>query len=211
MQSKDKVEQLKASMKMKKENEARLAESQEQGKIAPGIEAQYLAEIAELKDQLAKAQEDLEAAQNKSKEAQENFVRSYAEMENIKKRLSREKEEMMRYGAEKIFQELLPVLDGLEKTLEHARQTPDVGKLVEGVDLVLKQFLKAGEKFGLSPVPAVGEPFDPNFHEAMGHHESEEHEPDTVVNEYRRGYKFHDRLLRPALVTVAKPPEGKKS
>jgi len=169
-----------------------------------------LNEIASLKEDLEKTKQVMEEAEQKMRETQETYVRQYAEMENYKKRMARDKEDAARYSAEKIFHELLPVLDGLEKALEHARHTPDVEKVIEGVDIVLKQFLKAAEKFGVSPVPAVGEPFDPNYHEAMGHHESEEHEPDTVVNEYRRGYKIHDRLLRPALVTVAKPPEEKK-
>jgi molecular chaperone GrpE len=211
MQSKDKIEQLKASIQAKKEAEARLAarESSLEGGVSPGLEAQFKKKIADLEDALKQSESAREAAEEGAKEEKEKFVRLYAEFENFRKRAAKENEDAKRYGYEKVMREILPVLDGLEKALEHATQAEDKKAIIEGVELVLKQFLRAMENFGVQPLYAVGQPFDPNYHEAMGHHESEEHEPDTVVQEYRRGYTFHDRLLRPALVTVAKPP-GKK-
>lgn len=210
MQSKDKIEQLKASIQAKKEAEARVAAQAAAGEtLSTGMEEQYKKKISELEEAVKNLQSQFEASEAQAKEEKEKYLRLYAEFENVRKRLAREKEEQARYSHEKMVKELLPVLDGLEKALHHGHESQDIPTLLEGVELVLKQFHKALEGFGVAPVEAKGKPFDPNFHEAMAHHESEEHEPDTVVEEYRRGYTFHDRLLRPALVTVAKPPEKK--
>ena len=205
---KDKVDQLKQVIKSKKDAEARVAASQEAGGMAPGLEDQYQAKLTELEAALAETQEKLAEAEAKAKDANEKYLRQYAEFDNFRKRIAKEKEEALRYSNEKFAKELLPVLDGLEQALAHA-ETSDKAAIVEGVQLVLRQFLKVMENFGVMPVDAVGLPFDPHHHEAMAHHESDQHDPHTVVNEYRRGYKMHDRLIRPSLVTVAKPPEDK--
>jgi len=210
MQPKDKVEQFKASLQAKKENDLRAAQARQEGGLSAGQEELYQQKIAELESDLAKAEEGAKGWEQKARELQEVYARLLAENDNFRKRVAREKEDSVRYGYEKLVRELLPVLDGLEKALEHGTQTPEKQAILDGVQLVLKQFHKALEGVGVRRVQAVGEPFDPNFHEAMGHSESDEHEPDTVVQEYRTGYQFHDRLLRPALVTVAKPPSDKK-
>lgn len=205
----DKIEQLKSVIKAKKDAEARVQSAAEQGGIAPGLEDQYRERIAELEAELEKAQIALAESEAKSADAQEKYVRAYAEFDNTKKRFAKEKDESLRYAHERMVKDLLPVLDGLEQALAHA-ETSDKKAIVEGVQLVLRQFLKALEGYGVTQVPAIGHFFDPHHHEAVGQQESEEHEPDSVVNEYRRGYKMHDRLIRPSMVTVAKPPEGKK-
>jgi molecular chaperone GrpE len=205
---KDKVEQLRESIKAKKEAEAKRDAASKEG-LSAGMEEVYQKKISELEQSLEQARAECEELKKQAQENYEKFVRNYAEYENLRKRVQREKEEAIRYGSEKLFLELLPVLDSLEKAIEHAEEAPDPKALTEGVRLVLRQFLQVLGKFGLYPLEAAGEPFDPKLHEAMGHHESEAHEPDTVVEEFRRGYKLHDRLLRPALVTVAKPPDKK--
>jgi molecular chaperone GrpE len=202
MQPKDKVEQLRQSLQAKK--------AAEELKVETAAAEAYKSKVRELEQSLEKALVECEALKKKAGETHDDFLRKHAEFENYRKRVNREKEEMARYGSERLARELLPVIDGLEKTLEHADEATDFKLLIEGVELVLKQFLNVLQKFGLYPVESVGQPFNPEIHEAMGHHESEEHEPDTVVQEYRRGYKMHERLLRPAMVTVAKPPEPKK-
>lgn len=173
--------------------------------MSPGQEDQYLSKIAELEKTLKLAQDFCKETEVKAKEANEKFIRLYAEFENYRKRVSKEKEETVRYGYEKIVHEILPVLDGLENALAHASETQDKQPLIEGVEMVLKQFLKAAENFGLKQLESVSQPFDPNYHEAMAQFETDEHEPDTVMEEHRRGYQLYQRLLRPALVTVAKP------
>jgi molecular chaperone GrpE len=173
------------------------------------MEEQYQRRIAELEEELKKTQTALEGQEQKAREAQERYVRLYAEFENFRKRSAKDLEEARHAGNVKVVKEILPVLDDLERALKHATEAEDKQAIVEGVELVLRQFLNALEKIGVKPLEARGQPFDPNFHEAMAHHESDEHEPDTVVEEYRRGYLYGDKLLRPALVTVAKPSEDK--
>jgi molecular chaperone GrpE len=101
----------------------------------------------------------------------------------------------------------LPVIDNLERALEHARQEAgDVRTLREGVEMTLGQFVKVLEKFGVTPVSSLGEVFDPARHEAMGQIESAEQPPNTVAQELQKGYLLHERLLRPALVMVTRAP-----
>jgi molecular chaperone GrpE len=144
----------------------------------------------------------------KTKGAEENydrFLRAQAELENYKKRVEREKGSLVRYGNEELIKAILPVIDNLERALNHpAGENPD--GLVEGIKITLNQLLQVLEKFGVSSIAAVGEPFDPSKHEAMMQVESTEHEPNTVVSEFQKGYVLNDRLLRPAMVSVARPP-----
>lgn len=167
----------------------------------PGGDAASEARIQELETQLAAARE--EARQN-----HERWVRERADSENLKKRAARERADTVKFGTEQLLRELLPVVDNLERAIEHAQGGGNGAPLVEGVALVLKSLLEALERQGVTRVEAKGIPFDPAHHEAMAQVESAEHEPNTVVEEHQRGYRLHERLLRPALVTVAKAPSG---
>jgi molecular chaperone GrpE len=140
-------------------------------------------------------------------------LREQAELENFKKRAMRDKTEALRWANEGLLRALLPVIDNLQRAVDHARASREVDALVEGVELVLRSFLDALERHGVKPVDAHGNQFDPSRHEAIGHIESTE-PANTVVAEHQRGYTFHDRLLRPAMVTVGKgpaPPDGDAS
>ncbi len=143
-------------------------------------------------------------------EAQKNwdlYLRERADLENFRKRAQRDKEELGKFANEGILRELVPAVDNLERAVDHARQEGTQGEsLLKGVEMTLSQFQKVLEKFGVVAVKAVGEPFDPARHEAMGQLESAEYPPNTVVQEYQKGYLLNDRLLRPALVMVAKAP-----
>jgi molecular chaperone GrpE len=137
-------------------------------------------------------------------EAHERVLRTVADSENFKKRLQREKEEQTRYANEAFARESLTVIDNLERALEHSGTGSDQGGLVEGLHMTLKGFLDTLTRFGCTQVEAEGEPFDPNFHEAVSQEESADHEPNTVLRELQKGYMFKDRLLRPAMVIVSK-------
>ena len=132
-------------------------------------------------------------------------LRAQAELENFKKRSMRDKTESLRYANEGLLRALLPVIDNLQRAVDHARASREIDALVEGVELVLRSFLDALDRHGVKPVDAHGNQFDPSRHEAIGHVESSE-PANTVVAEHQRGYTFHDRLLRPAMVTVGKGP-----
>lgn len=137
-------------------------------------------------------------------EAEERSLRTAADAENFKKRLQREKEEQTRYANEAFIRDLLPVIDNLERALEHSQVGSNEGGLVEGLNMTLKGFVEALARFGCTPVEAMGKIFDPNFHEAVSQEETTNHEDNTVLRELQKGYMLKERLLRPAMVVVAK-------
>jgi molecular chaperone GrpE len=160
--------------------------------------------------ELAELREKVDAKEKEVKEQYERYLRQVAEVDNFKKRINREKEDAIRYANETLIKDLVPVIDNLERAIAHAQGGGNGKPLVEGVEMVLRGLLDVFAKHGVVQVPAVGEVFDPGKHEAMAQVESSEYEPNTVIDEHHRGYLLRDRLLRPALVTVAKAPQGKR-
>jgi molecular chaperone GrpE len=152
------------------------------------------------------ASDPLEAARAEAARNWDLYLRERAEMENFRKRTQREKEESRLFARKELLLEVLPVLDNLERALGHAGQNGESQGLLEGVTMTAAQFRKVIEDLGARPITAVGAPFDPNLHQAMGQVETVEQPPGTVVSEFQRGYLLQDRLLRPALVMVAKGP-----
>ena len=147
---------------------------------------------------------------DKTKEAQENydrFLRLAAELENIKKRQEREVSELRQFANENLLKELLPFLDNLERALDHGRQSEAPEALMEGLDLVNQDFLKVLGRFGVTPINSVGERFDPAYHHAVMEEEAPEVEDQTVLKELQKGYLLQSRLLRPAMVVVARNSE----
>jgi molecular chaperone GrpE len=131
------------------------------------------------------------------------YLRLYAEFENYKKRVSKDKEELIKYGNESLLYEILPFIDHLEMALKHASNEVSSG-LVQGVEITLRDLRKTLEKFGLTAIESDGKPFDPVVHHAMSQVERNDTEDNTVVEEFRRGYMLRDKVLRPALVAVSK-------
>lgn len=157
-------------------------------------------------DPLTKLQNEIEAARTEASNNWDLYLRERADLENARKRHQREKEDALRFANDRLLKEMIPVLDNLERAVSHAEQSDNSQGLLEGVNMTINQFRKALEDFGVKPINAIGEPFDPNMHQAMGHVESAEQAPNTVVTEFQRGYLLHNRLLRPSLVMVAKAP-----
>ena len=149
---------------------------------------------------------ELAAAREELRRSNERWVRERADLENVKKRAARERAEATRLGTETLIRDLLPVVDNLERAVEHAESGGNGQPLVQGVALVLKALREILERHGVTRVDAQGTRFDPAHHEAVAHVESAEHEPNAVIEEHQPGYRLHERLLRPALVTVAKAP-----
>lgn len=176
----------------------------EQATAAPANSAgpEPAAEAAPLEDALrALSEAQAEAAKN-----WDLYLRERAELENFRKRTQRDKEEFRIFTRKELLLEVLPVLDNLQRAVSHADQNGEGQGLLEGVSMTVAQFRKVIEEFGARPMVAVGTPFDPNLHQAMGQLETDQQPPGTVVSEYQCGYLLHDRLLRPALVVVAKAP-----
>lgn len=159
---------------------------------------------------LLEVQKELDAAKAEASRNWDLYLRERADLENTRKRHLRDREDAIRFANDRLLKEMIPVLDNLERAVEHAGSgSEDLQGLLEGVDMTINQFRKALEDFGVKPISAIGSAFDPNIHQAMGQVESAEQSPNTVVTEFQKGYLLHDRLLRPSLVMVAKAPSGK--
>lgn len=149
-------------------------------------------------DELAKLQEELIAAKDQS-------LRTQAEMQNLRRRSERDVENAHKYALEKFVGELLPVVDNLERALQAIDQNDESLKaLTEGVELTLKSFQDVLVRYKVEPIDPKGQPFDPEFHQAMSMLEMPEEEPNTVVDVFQKGYTLNGRLVRPAMVVVAK-------
>ncbi len=138
-------------------------------------------------------------------EFKDKYLRLYAEFENYRKRVQREKEDLVRYSKEDIFYDILPVIDNLEMALQHSSDKLSEG-IVKGVEMTLREFQRVTEKFGLIPIAAMGKPFDPAVHHAMSQVERSDMEDKTIVEEFRKGYMLGGKVLRPSLVAVSKKP-----
>jgi molecular chaperone GrpE len=157
-------------------------------------------EIGELKKKLEEKEKEI-------KEHHDRLLRLAADFENYKKRAAKEKEDWTKFANEDVIRAILPFIDNLERAVNHAQKVADTGVLIEGVRLTIQQILQTLNKFGLSSFQSVGKPFDPTVHEAMLVVKTDQHEPNQVVEEFQKGYFLNDRLLRPATVSVSKPPE----
>lgn len=147
-------------------------------------------------------EEQLAAKEKEARENWDRFLRERADLENLRKRANREKEELLNYCYKSLIEEILPVVDNMERALAHIGEE-SLPAVIEGVRMTHGMLLAALKKFGVTPLEATGVPFDPAFHQAMAQVPTEEHPPNTVVEEYQKGYLLKDRLLRPAMVSVS--------
>lgn len=155
-------------------------------------------------ERIRQLEETLAAKESEVAENWDRFVRERADLENYRKRVQREKEEILKYGNESFIMEILPVLDNMERALGHASEESQPA-VIEGVRLTHGMLLSALKKFGVIPIEADnGSPFDSAVHQAMGQVESADQEANTIVEVYQKGYLLNERLLRPAMVVVAK-------
>ena len=155
-------------------------------------------------DPIKALEKDLQKTKNELAEQKDSFVRLQAETDNFRKRLSREKDEFSQYANERLFKELIPIFDNLERALEDPSN--DTKSLKEGLEMILKQFSAFLEKEKVGPIKAIGEKFDPMVHEALTSEESNEHEENTIISEFVKGYTINNRVLRPSQVVISKKP-----
>ena len=148
--------------------------------------------------------QELEGAREEARQAKDQLLRLAAEFENYKKRMEREKNNALKYAEENILKELLPTIDNLERAMEQGKAADTHGPLLEGVEMTLKLLLDTLAKYGLQPLAGVGQPFDPNFHEALVMEPSDTVPANHIIQEYEKGYVLKDRLIRAAKVVVAK-------
>jgi molecular chaperone GrpE len=159
-------------------------------------------------DRIKELEEALSAKGMESAANWDKFLRERADMENYRKRVQKEKEEILKYGNESFILEVLPALDNMERALSHASGEGDSSAVIEGVKITFSMLLGTLKKFGVTPLETTpGTPFDPALHQAMAQVESADQEPGTVVAEFQKGYTLNERLLRPAMVSVAIAPK----
>lgn len=165
------------------------------GQCSPQVESP--ADQDELAQQLA-------ALEQEKEELVDRLQRTMAEFDNYRKRVSREKEDLRKYGAEKMSLDLLPVADNFERALEQAKEATDPTAVIEGIEMIQKQFLATLEKYKVRPFDSLGEPFNPEKHEAMAQQPHPDYDENTIMAELQKGYVLDDRLLRPARVVVSR-------
>jgi molecular chaperone GrpE len=167
------------------------------GELDPADAGSELEQGGDLEAQLA--EKDKEIAELKDK-----YLRTLADSENARKRVRQQSEESVRIQREAILRDLLPIIDNLERALVAARNGTDPKTIVAGVEMTVRALIDFLRAQGVTPLQAVGQAFDPNRHEAVDHVASAAHPPNTVVDEFHRGYLIGERVLRPARVSVAK-------
>jgi molecular chaperone GrpE len=152
----------------------------------------------------------LDAVEKEKQETYERLLRTAADFDNFRKRARKDVDDARWKAREELLRELLPVVDNLERALAAAGGDEATGPVVDGVRLVLRQFHAALERFDVKAFDAVGEPFDPARHEAISQIDSAQHAPGSVAAQMQRGYTMGGKLVRPALVAVARPPAAAK-
>ena len=146
---------------------------------------------------------ELVKAKAKTEDHYGQLQRLQADFDNYRKRTQKEKTELIKYASERLVVDLLPVLDNFERAVSAAKVNPDFASFSQGVEMILRQMQTALSKEGLKAMEAVGQPFDPNLHEAVLRVDSEEHLENTVVEELQKGYYLKEKVLRPCMVKVA--------
>lgn len=162
----------------------------------------------EPEEEIRRLREALEAKTREADEQRDRYLRTAAEFDNARKRAARDREEYIRYANESLLRELLPVLDNFDRALQAARGEAGAAAVTAGVELIQRELLRVLEKFGVAPFASVGQPFDPERHEAVARVPAKDGAEGIVVDETARGYLLNGRVLRPAMVTVATGPDA---
>lgn len=150
--------------------------------------------------------ERIQQLEQSIKESKDQLLRKAAEFENSRKRLSREKEESIKYANAALLGDVVPIIDDFERAIQSAADSKDFDAFHTGVSIIEKQMVSMLERnWGLKRFSANGEPFDPEKHEAIAVEETDKHDSEVVLEDYQKGYLLHDRVLRPAKVRVARP------
>ncbi|MBI5142445.1 MAG: nucleotide exchange factor GrpE [Nitrospirae bacterium] len=166
--------------------------------VSPESQPKTVAEVSEL-----------EKLKDEAKAANDKYLRLYAEFDNFKRRAARDREELQKFAVEGLVCDLLSVADHLEMAIKHSKQGEGdaLDSLVKGVELTLKELERVLEKHGVSAITAIGEPFDPEVHHAMTRMATTAVAENCVAEEFRRGYRLREKVIRPTMVAVAMAPQ----
>lgn len=183
-------------MKTRKKNH-----EEDSGEIGPEI-LETEEKITEITEE--KLKKEIDVLKKQLEEEKDRYLRLNAEFENFRKRSLKEREEFVKYANEKLIQELIDIFESLERGIENARKTENKDKLIEGMELIYKQFKTVLEKNGLVPIKALGEKFDHSRHEAMIQTLTDDQEEDTIIEEFAKGYMLNGKVIRYSKVRVSK-------
>lgn len=172
------------------------------------LDAEIIEEIDPDEDLEVDFEAELQSAKQEAKDNYDRLLRVSAEFENFKKRVTREQAELKKYANEALIKDLLSVVDNLERAIDSAaNESKDISNFLEGVKMTHQEILKILKKYHVTPIEAIGNQFDPCYHQAVTQNKTSEFPANTVIQELQRGYLIHDRLLRPAMVVVSKSPD----
>lgn len=192
-------------------NEEKFTEPEQElsGQPSSGSEVRPETDGIEEKDELTRLKEQLESETARAQENYEKYMRALADADNQRKRWQKDKEELLRFGNMPLLRKLLPVLDDFKRAKAAMEKGGDVASLLKGVELIEKRLTDLLEQEGVKVIPAEGEIFDPQLHEALSIDESGQHPDGVIVQEYQTGYLYLERVLRPSMVVVAQSkPSG---
>lgn len=153
--------------------------------------------------ELSEHEQELAALKQALEEQKDRNLRLQAEFDNFRRRTRQEKEEFAKYASSKLIEQLLPVLDNFERAMDSSNSSQDFESLKKGIEMVMRQMKQVMEEEGLQEIEAVGQPFNPEFHQAVMQVESDEHEEGMIVEELQKGYKLKEKVLRPSMVKVS--------
>lgn len=185
--------------------EADEVKEQEQAAEAGKQEEQEASDsTAEVNEESAlRLQAEAEEYKQQAEENYQKLLRVQADYDNFRRRTRLEKEEFAKYASEKLVEQLLPVYDNFDRAIEAGKGSSDYDALLKGVDMIFRQFAAILESEGVTPIEAVGQPFNPEFHQAVMQVETDEYEEGIVVEELQKGYKMKDKVIRPSMVKVS--------
>lgn len=195
-------------MKKTEENQETKVNTEETVKSEEAKESEKIVDIEDAKKEEQEVKKDetpLEQATRERDEYLNSLQRLQAEFTNYRKRMVKDKEDFRKYALESFAQEVLLILDNFERALASADANHDIESLKQGITLIEKQFVEWLNTKNIKAIDSVGKEFDPNFHQAMTHQDSDQHPENTVLSEMQKGYMINDKILRPALVVVSKP------
>ncbi len=174
------------------------------GTADPAAGAQVEADAAATsQDEAGDLNAELNAARQQAEENLARMLRVQADYDNFRRRTRQEKEDLLKYSSMKLIEQLLPVVDNFERAIHAAKDSKDPDAFAKGVDMIFKQFQQVLEHEGVEPMDVIGQPFNPEFHQAIMQVESDEHEEGVIVEEVQKGYIMKEKVLRPAMVKVS--------
>lgn len=159
--------------------------------------------VEEEKDEMKVLKDQLEAKEIEAKKNYELYLRALAELDNVKKRTAREREEYIKYASLPLIKKFLTIVDDLERALQASASTQDYEALSKGLEMIVKKMYEIMQGEGVEPIDAIGKPFDPEYHQPLAVEESSEYPADTVIAEMQKGYVMYGKVIRPSLVKVS--------